>query len=270
MSACVTGPVAACGRIRQATHRASDGIKALPGRSNISDAIVTITNVSFAWPGSRRFRLSIDAFSLARGERLLLLGPSGSGKSTFLSLLAGIVVPDSGTIAVLGTDLATLSSSARDRFRAEHFGIIFQQFNLLPYATVLDNTLLPLAFAPARRARAGSDGTPETSARKLLKTLGLAGASIDGARASSLSVGQQQRVAAARALIGAPELIVADEPTSSLDRAHQLAFLDLLFGELDRAGTALIMVSHDETLASRFSRVVRLDEIARIETEAAA
>ena len=228
-----------------------------------------MSNVSFAWPGRRRFALAIDAFALARGERLLLLGPSGSGKSTFLSLLAGIVVPDNGTISVLGTDLGRLSSSARDRFRAEHFGIIFQQFNLLPYASVLDNTLLPLAFAPARRARAAESATSESSARRLLTTLGLDATLIDGAHAASLSVGQQQRVAAARALIGAPELIVADEPTSSLDRGHQLAFLDLLFGELDRAGTSLIMVSHDETLATRFSRVVRLDEIASIETGAA-
>jgi putative ABC transport system ATP-binding protein len=249
--------------MRQSSRR-SDA-RSTPGRDAISDAIVNMRDVSFAWPTSRRFTLSIAAFTLARGERLLLLGPSGSGKSTFLSLLAGIVVPDRGHVSVLGTDLGTLSSSARDHFRAEHFGIIFQQFNLLPYASVLDNVMLPLAFAPQRRARASKDGTDVDTARRLLGQLGLDAALIDGARASSLSVGQQQRVAAARALIGAPELIVADEPTSALDRAHQLAFLDLLFADLDRAGTSLIMVSHDETLASRFSRVVRLDEIARVE-----
>ncbi len=225
-----------------------------------------MNSVRFGWPGSRRFALTIDVFRLARGERLLLLGPSGSGKSTFLSLLAGIVVPDQGTVSVLGTDLGTLTSSARDRFRAEHFGIIFQQFNLLPYASVLDNVVLPLAFAPAAaHARAKTDH--KTKPHSACSTsLDLDASLIDGARASPLSVGQQQRVAAARALIGAPELIVADEPTSALDRAHQLAFLDLLFTDLDRAGTSLIMVSHDETLASHFSRVVRLDEIARIET----
>jgi putative ABC transport system ATP-binding protein len=253
--------------MRQSSHR-SDARSTL-GRTAISDPIVNMRDVSFAWPGSRRFALTIAAFTLARGERLLLLGPSGSGKSTFLSLLAGIVVPDRGSVSVLGTDLGTLSSSARDRFRAEHFGIIFQQFNLLPYASVIDNVMLPLAFAPERRMRASKDGTDVVTARRLLGQLGLDASLIDGARASSLSVGQQQRVAAARALIGAPELIVADEPTSALDRTHQLAFLDLLFADLDRAGTSLIMVSHDETLASRFSRVVRLDEIARIETGAA-
>ena len=106
----------------------------------ITPDIVTITGVEFAWPGSTRFGLAVDTFSLKCGERLLLVGPSGSGKSTFLSLLAGIVVPDRGHVSVLGTDIGKLKSAARDTFRAEHFGIIFQQFNLLPYASVIDNT----------------------------------------------------------------------------------------------------------------------------------
>lgn len=201
---------------------------------------------------------------------MLLIGPSGSGKSTFLSLLAGIIAADQGRVSVLGTDIGGLTSGARDRFRAEHLGIIFQQFNLLPYASVVDNVLLPLSFSTARRRKASVAGSVEGEAARLLKTLGLDADQIAGARASNLSVGQQQRVAAARALIGSPELIVADEPTSSLDRNHQLAFLDLLFADMDAAGTSLIMVSHDETLAERFSRVLRLDEFARIERGAAA
>ena len=223
----------------------------------------------FTWPGSARFQLSVDSFNLKRGERLLLIGPSGSGKSTFLSLLAGIVAPDAGQVSVLGTDLGQLSSRARDRFRSEHFGIIFQQFNLLPYASVVDNVVLPLSFSPNRRARATADISAENEAKRLLSRLGLDAAATDGTRASNLSVGQQQRVAAARALIGTPELIVADEPTSSLDRNTQMAFLDLLFADLDAAGTTLIMVSHDETLSPRFSRVARLDEFARVEWGAA-
>ena len=209
--------------------------------------------------------MAVDTFNLLRGERLLLIGPSGSGKSTFLSLLAGIVAPRTGGVSVLGTGLGTLSPHARDKFRAEHYGIIFQQFNLLPYASVVDNVVLPLHFSSARRARTMANGGAEIEARRLLAKLGLDAATIDGARASTLSVGQQQRVAAARALIGSPELIVADEPTSSLDRNHQLAFLDLLFADLEAAGTTLIMVSHDETLAHRFTRVAHLDELARIE-----
>ena len=202
---------------------------------------------------------------MLRGQRMLLLGPSGGGKSTLLSLLAGVVTPQQGSVSVLGTDLGALSRSSRDRFRAAHLGIIFQQFNLLLYASVVDNVLLPLHFSRQRRERATIQRSAEAEAKWILTRLGLDTASINCARASDLSVGQQQRVAAARALIGAPELIIADEPTSSLDRSHQTAFLDLLFSDLDAAGTSLIMVSHDETLAQRFNRVERLDEIASVE-----
>lgn len=218
--------------------------------------------VRFRWPGARGFSLSVDSFALPVGQRVLLVGPSGSGKSTFLSLLCGIVAPTAGTLDVLGTDMTKLSNSARDRFRAEHFGIIFQMFNLLPYGSVIDNVMLPLSFAEARARRASRNGPAVLEAARLLKSLGLDAADLAGHSAAALSVGQQQRVAAARALIGAPELIVADEPTSSLDGNRQLAFLDLLFAEAEAAGSSVIMVSHDEALGSRFDRVVRLDEIA--------
>lgn len=218
--------------------------------------------VRFRWPGARGFSLSVDSFALPVGQRVLLVGPSGSGKSTFLSLLCGIVAPTAGTLDVLGTDMTKLSNSARDRFRAEHFGIIFQMFNLLPYGSVIDNVMLPLSFAEARASRASRNGPAVLEAARLLKSLGLDAADLAGHSAAALSVGQQQRVAAARALIGAPELIVADEPTSSLDGNRQLAFLDLLFAEAEAAGSSVIMVSHDEALGSRFDRVVRLDEIA--------
>ncbi|WP_088346839.1 MULTISPECIES: ABC transporter ATP-binding protein [Rhodomicrobium] len=228
--------------------------------------IVTMSGVRFAWPRRDDFRLAIDDFKLTEGERLLLIGPSGSGKSTFLSLLAGIVTPQAGKIDILGTDIARLRGGARDRFRAEHFGIIFQMFNLLPYGSVLDNVLLPLSFSAERRKRASAGGTAESEAGRLLGKLGIAPSLIGGASAASLSVGQQQRVAAARALIGAPQIIIADEPTSALDRNRQQAFLDLLFEVVAEAGATLIMVSHDESLAPRFSRVVPLGEIARITT----
>jgi putative ABC transport system ATP-binding protein len=224
--------------------------------------VVRMTGVQFAWPGQDAFAFHIPDFALAAGERVLLTGPSGSGKSTFLSLLAGIITAQTGRIEILGTDLASLSSSARDAFRAEHFGIIFQQFNLLPYGSVVDNVVLPLAFAPQRRQRASAGGKPELAAQELLDRLGLE-ITLANRRASSLSVGQQQRVAAARALIGSPELIVADEPTSALDADSQDAFLDLLFEQVGAAGATLIMVSHDQRLAPRFDRVLRLDQIAR-------
>jgi putative ABC transport system ATP-binding protein len=230
-----------------------------------SSDIVRISDVRFTWPGRRAFSLTVERFALRPCECLLLTGPSGSGKSTFLSLLCGILAPQSGRIDILGTDITALSASARDAFRAEHFGIIFQMFNLLPYGTVIDNVLLPLNFAPRRRQRVTARGTTEAEAARLLARLGLEPHLVRGRSAADLSVGQQQRVAVARALIGSPELIVADEPTSALDRDRQAAFLELLFTEAKGAGATLIMVSHDESLAPRFDRVMRLDEVARAE-----
>ncbi|MFZ0569477.1 MAG: ATP-binding cassette domain-containing protein [Rhodomicrobium sp.] len=228
-----------------------------------SRAVVRMTDVVFTWPGRNAFTLSIDAFTLEKGQRLLLIGPSGSGKSTFLSLLAGIITPQRGAIDVLGTDIARLRGAARDRFRAEHMGIIFQMFNLLPYGSVTDNVVLPLSFSAGRRKRAEAEGGAKAAAARLLESLGMERSLVD-ASAASLSVGQQQRVAAARALIGAPELIVADEPTSSLDRDRQQAFLDLLFTDIAEANATLIMVSHDESLSNRFTRVANLTDIARM------
>jgi len=224
--------------------------------------VIRMSGVRFAWPGHDAFSLAVDAFSLPAAKRILLIGPSGSGKSTFLSLLCGIVAPQTGVIEILGTDITRLSASARDGFRAEHFGVIFQIFNLLPYGSVIDNVLLPLSFAPRRRERATVNGTAEAEAVRLLRRLGLEAHLTRGPSAANLSVGQQQRVAAARALIGSPEIIVADEPTSALDRNRQAAFLDLLFTQVGEAGASLIMVSHDETLAARFDDVMHLDAIA--------
>ncbi len=227
----------------------------------VGNPIVRVSELAYAWPGAGGFSLDVKAFSLPARRCVLLLGPSGSGKSTFLSLLCGILAPASGRIEILDKDLSKLSPSGRDAFRAEHIGVIFQMFNLLPYASVLDNVVLPLSFAPRRRDRVARAGGPAKEAMRLLSRLGLPEELAHGRSVSNLSVGQQQRVAAARALIGAPELIVADEPTSALDRDRQAAFLDLLFEQVREAGTTLIMVSHDETLASRFDEVLRLDRI---------
>lgn len=223
---------------------------------------IKMAGVQFAWPGGNAFTLGVAEFVLAAGERVLLTGPSGTGKSTFLSLLCGVVTPQSGSIEVLSTELTRLSGAQRDRFRAEHFGIIFQMFNLLPYASARDNVLLPLHFATERRKRASLSSSAEDEASRLLMSVGIQQGLITGPRAATFSVGQQQRVAAARALIGAPEIIVADEPTSALDRNRQTQFLDLLFSEAGKHKSAVIMVSHDESLGSRFDRVLPLDEIA--------
>ncbi|MEL6641727.1 MAG: ABC transporter ATP-binding protein [Pseudomonadota bacterium] len=227
--------------------------------------VLSLSDLDFQWGGRANFRLSVPQFALDRGDSVLLLGESGSGKSTLLSLICGTVVPRSGLVTVAGTELTRLSSGARDRFRAEQIGVIFQQFNLLPFGTVADNILLPLKFAPERRKRAG-DG--RTTARQLCRSLGLPDA-VFGANASRLSVGQQQRVAVARALIGGPPLIIADEPTSALDANSQAAFLDLLFDHVTANEASLLMVSHDPRLADRFDRVVQIADIAQIERAAA-
>lgn len=223
----------------------------------MTDPALSLDDVAFAWPGRHGFSLHCPELRLDRAESLLLLGESGSGKSTLLSLICGVVTADQGRVRVAETDLGALRAGARDRFRAEQIGVIFQQFNLLPYARVLDNILLPLRFAPQRRARVTD--APQEAAR-LCAALGLP-ETVLSAPAGQLSVGQQQRVAAARALIGAPALIVADEPTSALDATAQDVFLDLLFAQAEQAGSALLMVSHDARLSTHFDRVVDLSEI---------
>jgi putative ABC transport system ATP-binding protein len=236
----------------------------LSGDESETAAVVEMEGVRFAWPGGRAFTLEVERFMVPRRRKILLLGPSGSGKSTLLSLVCGIVAPDAGRISIIGRDIALMSGGARDAFRAEHFGIIFQMFNLLPYGSALDNVMLPLSFSHKRHERAARSSGAVAEAERLLGALGLDAREIGPSPASALSVGQQQRVAAARALIGAPEIIVADEPTSALDRASQMQFLDLVFAEADAAGSAIVMVSHDETLAVRFDEVVKLADIARV------
>ncbi len=223
------------------------------------DEVVRITSLSFAWPGDRAPVLSIDALSIARGERVLLRGPSGSGKSTLLSAIAGVVDIPAGTVTLAGTDIGGLRSSARDRFRVDHTGMIFQLFNLIPWLSALDNVLLPCRFS-ARRARRAGENPPATAAR-LLGELGLGELELQRAPAQSLSVGQQQRVAAARALIGGPDLILADEPTSALDEAAKAVFVDLLLRECAQVGASLLFVSHDPDLERHFDRVIDMTEL---------
>lgn len=223
-------------------------------------AAVALDGVVFGWPGAAAPCLDVPALSIAAGERVFLHGPSGSGKSTLLSLIGGVVSPQAGRVEVLGQDLAALSAPARDRYRAAHIGFVFQLFNLVPYLTALDNILLPCRFSPERAARV--DGAPADEARRLVTRLDLDPALL-ARPAAQLSVGQQQRVAAARALIGRPGLIVADEPTSALDADRQQAFVDLLLAECEVSGASLLFVSHDGRLATHFSRQIELPELNR-------
>jgi len=226
-------------------------------------ALIDLRNLGFAWPGQPEL-LDIPSFQLQPGESLFLKGPSGSGKTTLLGLLGGVHQPDRGFVQLLGTDLATLSPGARDRFRVDHTGYIFQQFNLLPFLPVLENVMLPCRFSASRAQRARQrHGSFEQAAARLLAQLGIRSELLQR-KAGALSIGQQQRVAAARALIGQPELIIADEPTSALDADRRLDFVTLLQRECANAGAALLFVSHDRTLAEFFDRVVELPAINRI------
>jgi putative ABC transport system ATP-binding protein len=224
---------------------------------------LSIADLVYRWPRQATACLDIPRFAVEAGERVFLHGPSGSGKSTLLGLLGGVALPEAGRVEVLGQSLAELSSSARDRLRADHIGFVFQQFNLLPWLSALDNVLLPCTFSALRKQRAGK---PHAEAERLLTHLELA-PTLWAKPAAELSVGQQQRVAAARALIGRPEVLIADEPTSALDAPLQHVFVDLLLRETAAAGAALLFVSHDARLAEHFDRTVGLADINRASVE---
>ncbi len=225
---------------------------------NQADAI-SFEAVTFAWPGHPVI-LDVADLSVGRGERVFVFGPSGSGKSTLLGLIAGIHLPSTGTVRVLGRSTSELSASARDRLRGADMGFVFQQFNLVPYLSVLDNVLLPLTFSRLRRERIGDHNEALRQADSLLAHLGLT--TLDRARRpGELSVGQQQRVAVARALLGAPSLVVCDEPTSALDADARDSFLDVLNAECARSRAALVFVSHDRSLASHFDRELDMHDL---------
>ncbi|MFJ4443948.1 ABC transporter ATP-binding protein [Pseudomonas sp. NPDC089422] len=226
-------------------------------------ALIELQGLVFAWPGQAPL-LDIPAFQLEAGEALFLKGPSGSGKTTLLGLLGGVNRPGQGRIQLLGQDLALLGQGARDRFRVDHTGYIFQQFNLLPFLSVRENVELPCRFSRSRAERAiQRHGSVDQAASELLAHLGLGDPALLARRADSLSIGQQQRVAAARALIGQPELVIADEPTSALDADTREAFIRLLFDECRAAGSSLLFVSHDQSLAPLFDRHLSLAELNR-------
>ncbi len=223
---------------------------------------VAVHHLRFRWRPDQPWILDIADFTLRSGERLFLAGPSGSGKSTLLALIAGIHHPTEGQIAVFGADLTALSSVARDRLRADQMGVIFQMFNLLPYLSVLENVTLPCRFSAARRARACmAAGSVRADAHRLLTHLGLDDPKLEQRAAAELSFGQQQRVAAARALIGRPALIIADEPTSALDAERRRDFVELLRAECASVGAALLFVSHDRSLAGQFDRILELPDL---------
>lgn len=225
---------------------------------------VHIRDLAFRWGPGAPLVLALDELVVQRGERIFIEGQSGSGKSTLLSLLAGVTIPQQGEIQVLGEPLQRRSGPARDRFRADHVGYVFQMFNLIPYLSVVDNVLLACRFSRRRRDQAlRRSPSLRAEAMRLLGHLDMADAELIKRPVTALSVGQQQRVAAARALMGAPGLMIADEPTSSLDADRRVAFIQLLFDECREAGSTLIFVSHDASLEPLFDRTIRLARVNR-------
>jgi len=209
--------------------------------------------------------LRIRELEIPTGERVFLFGSSGSGKTTLLGLLAGVLETRQGSLQVLGKELTRMSRADRDAFRGAHVGYIFQLFNLIPYLTVLENITLPCRMSRQRRARLGGVALDE-AAMELASQLNIGHLLSENVLA--LSVGQQQRVAAARALLGSPELIIADEPTSSLDADHREQFIEVLFALARPAQATVVFVSHDRRLEPLFGRSIALSDINRADRRA--
>jgi putative ABC transport system ATP-binding protein len=223
-----------------------------------SSNLIEIKDLKFSYPQQSKTTLDIPHFAVPKGEELFLHGPSGSGKTTLLEVLSGVIKPTSGELHVLGQDFAKLDDRQRDAFRAQHMGYVFQSFNLIPYLSVAENIELPLHLSPARRKRIGNVDLGLVI-HALCGNLGIA--DILPKKVMELSVGQQQRVAVARALLGKPDLLLADEPTSALDTDHREKFLKLMFELADLYDTTVIFVSHDRTIQHLFSKAVSLASI---------
>ncbi|GIW96364.1 MAG: ABC transporter ATP-binding protein [Pirellulaceae bacterium] len=199
--------------------------------------------------------LDIARFAVDEAEQVAMVGRSGCGKTTLLHIIAGIRSPTSGRVVLDGVDIARLSEQARDRFRAEKIGYVFQTFNLLPAFTALENVLLGMTFARGKR--------DVRRARALLERVGVAHRANH--KPHALSVGEQQRVAVARALANRPRLLLADEPTANVDPANQERILELICQTCAEERIALILVTHAQEVASRFPRLVRLEEINQVQ-----
>jgi putative ABC transport system ATP-binding protein len=206
--------------------------------------------------------LQVDSLRIEEGKRVFLYGPSGSGKTTLLGLITGILELRHGSCQVMGTEMSKLGMTARDRQRGSEMGYIFQSFNLVPYLSVRDNIELPCRVHRRRRERI-VERSLEAETERLAERLDI-GAHLDRS-VTRLSTGQQQRVAIARAVIGRPGLVIADEPTSSLDADRRDRFLSLLFEECEEAHTSLLFVSHDRSLSARFDAQIFMGEINRIQ-----
>ena len=224
--------------------------------ANAPDAMLVLENVrkSYVEPNGQPLSiLDVPRFAMAKGEQVVLRGRSGCGKTTLLNCIAGLTTVDGGRIHVNGRDIVDMPEAVRDRFRATFIGFVFQTFNLLPAFTALENVMLGMTF---------TGGRPDVErARELLASVGLAHRLTHKPRA--LSVGEQQRVAVARALVNRPVLLLADEPTANVDPAHQQQVIDLLRDACRRESIAMLLVTHAPEVSSQFPRVEELEAVNR-------
>ncbi len=211
--------------------------------------MIRIDDLVFRYPQGE-FELGVPALRIARGERVGVLGPSGSGKTTLLHLIAGIALPDRGAVHTGGIEVSALSESERRDFRIRKIGLVFQEFELIDYLSVLDNVLLPFRINPGLRL----DAPVRERAARLLAGVGLADRTAR--LVTRLSQGERQRVAVCRALIAEPDLILADEPTGNLDPANKGRVLDILLDYVDEHDATLVPVTHDHDLLPRFERLI--------------
>jgi len=216
---------------------------------------IELKQLQFSYPGAG-WQFHLEALTLACGQHLFVHGPSGSGKTTLLNLLSGIARPSRGELYINGKALHQLSARQRDTLRAQQIGVVFQQLNLIPYLSVLDNTMLSSHFAGQR----GAEVTER--AKNLLQHLGIAELLWQHA-ATNLSVGQQQRVAIARALLPRPALLIADEPTSALDSDNRDAFMRVMLAEADANNCTVVFVSHDKSLQQYFFQQLDMQQLAK-------
>jgi putative ABC transport system ATP-binding protein len=218
--------------------------------------MIRLEELAFCYPGGP-FRLDVPALEVEEGERVAVVGPSGSGKTTLLRLVAGIFTPEEGRAVTNGVEVSGLSDAARRRFRVRNVGLVFQEFELLEYLSVLDNALLPFHLDR------GLPGKREARERavELARRVGL-GDKLDR-RPANLSQGERQRVAVCRALVNRPPLVLADEPTGNLDPKTGGRVLDELIEFAEADGATLLVVTHDHGLLDRFERVVDVADYAR-------
>lgn len=220
--------------------------------------LIHLKNLQFRYSVKSNLVLDIEEFVMTQKEKFFLYGTSGSGKTTLLEILSGVLKATAGDVCICGENLSQLSNSARDHFRGENLGYIFQSFNLIPYLSVADNILLPLKLNPKVLKRISS---PADEMQKICHRLGIQ--NLLAKNVLQLSVGQQQRVAVARALIAKPKLLLADEPTSALDFEHREKFLKLVFEICREENLGIFFVSHDHSLKNLFDRALDLQDLQK-------